>query len=98
MYSFIYKSGWVPAETVDFVHAVKNTFDILLGRIPNETCGDMMFSGHTRYTIASLSVLSSYLTRYPLKIILPIYLIALALSLYALYSFIKVDIFTHIHV
>lgn len=94
MYSFIYTSGWVPDDNINFVNSVKNTFDILLQRIPYETCGDMMFSGHTRYTIASLSVLSSYLTRYPLKIILPIYLIALALSLYALYSFIKVNTFT----
>lgn len=55
-----------------------------------------MFSGHTRYTIASLSVLSSYLSRYPLKIILPIYLVALFCALFAMFSFLKVHSLIHI--
>lgn len=88
-------SGWVPSTDVDLLHAVKNTFDILLGRIPNETCGDMIFSGHTRYTITSLSVISTYLSKYPLKYTLPCYLIALFLAIFAMYTFVKVDIWSY---
>lgn len=88
--SFTPTSGWVPSPNVDLLHAIKNTFDILLHRLPNETCGDMIFSGHTRYVISSLCVISSYLSRYPLKYVLPCYLVALCLALFAMYSFIQV--------
>ena len=88
---FTNTSGWVPNPNVDLVHAVKNTLDVILRRIPNETCGDMIFSGHTRYCISSLCVISTYLTRFPLKYSLPCYLIALCLALFAMYSFIQVD-------
>lgn len=87
------RSGWIPSNQVDFLHAVKSTFDVLLGRHPNEPCGDMIFSGHTRYTISSLSVLSTYLSKYPLKYSLPCYLIGLILALFALYSFVRVFFF-----
>lgn len=85
----------MPSPNVDLLHAIKNTFDILLGRLHNETCGDMIFSGHTRYVISSLCVISSYLQRYPLKYILPCYLVALCIALFAMYSFIQVRVCRH---
>ncbi|KAK8804183.1 hypothetical protein WA171_000275, partial [Blastocystis sp. BT1] len=67
----------------------KHAFNFLAKPTTFFSAGDMIFSGHTRFVVAAISVLGTLITRENQSYMIPLFLIALVAGIFAMFTFIK---------